>query len=61
LVYVFINELREHVQMLALFVRLLRGEDGGAAIDYGLIATLIAVAAVALLRATGANLADLLW
>jgi Flp pilus assembly pilin Flp len=31
--------------MLALFIRLLWDEDGAAAIDYGLIAILIAVAA----------------
>jgi Flp pilus assembly pilin Flp len=46
-------------QMLALFIRLLWDENGAAAIDYGLIALLIAVAAFTVVRATGANLADL--
>jgi Flp pilus assembly pilin Flp len=47
-------------KVLALFVRLLRKQHGGAAIDYGLIAILIAVAAVAIMYAVGSDLADLL-
>jgi Flp pilus assembly pilin Flp len=37
-----------------------RNEDGRAAIDYGLIAILTAVAAVAVMYAVGTNLVDLL-
>jgi hypothetical protein len=34
LLYVFIERAEEHVQMLALIDSVVRGEDGGAAIDY---------------------------
>jgi Flp pilus assembly pilin Flp len=46
--------------MLIFLVRLLRNECGGAAIDFRLIATLIAVAAVAVLRAVGPILVNVL-
>ena len=44
--------------MQALFVRLLRNEDGATAIEYGLIAALIAVAAVTVMGTVGTNLSS---
>ena len=41
-------------------VRLLKNEDGATAIEYGLIAALIAVAAVGSLTAVGGQLGSLL-
>jgi pilus assembly protein Flp/PilA len=40
-------------------VRLLKNEDGATAIEYGLIAALIAVAAVGAMTAIGGNLSTL--
>jgi pilus assembly protein Flp/PilA len=42
--------------MLASFIKLLNNEDGATAIEYGLIAALIAVAAVTVLGTVGTNL-----
>ncbi|HEX5453813.1 MAG TPA: Flp family type IVb pilin [Stellaceae bacterium] len=42
--------------MLRTFIDLLRNEDGVTAIEYGLIAALIAVAAIAGFQAVGSNL-----
>ena len=42
--------------MLRNLVRLLKNEDGATAIEYGLIAALIAVAAVATMSTVGTNL-----
>jgi pilus assembly protein Flp/PilA len=42
--------------MLSLISRLLRDESGVTAIEYGLIASLIAVAAVAIMGTVGTNL-----
>ena len=42
--------------MLSTFVRLFKNEDGATAIEYGLIAALIAVAAVATMSTVGTNL-----
>jgi pilus assembly protein Flp/PilA len=42
--------------MLSTLVRLLKNEDGATAIEYGLIAALIAVAAVATMTTVGTNL-----
>ena len=39
--------------------RLLRGEDGATAIEYGLIAALVAVAAIAALQLVGTDLSTL--
>jgi pilus assembly protein Flp/PilA len=44
--------------MLEFFVKLLNEEDGATAIEYGLIAALIAVAAVAVMGTTGTNLSS---
>jgi pilus assembly protein Flp/PilA len=44
--------------MLALFTRLLKDEDGATAIEYGLIAALIAVAAVTVMGTVGTNLSS---
>jgi pilus assembly protein Flp/PilA len=42
--------------MLATLVALLKNEDGATAIEYGLIAALIAVAAVTVMTSVGRNL-----
>jgi pilus assembly protein Flp/PilA len=42
--------------MLATSIRLLKNEDGATAIEYGLIAALIAVAAVTVLTTVGTRL-----
>jgi pilus assembly protein Flp/PilA len=42
--------------MLTTFFKLLSDENGATAIEYGLIAALIAVAAVTVLSTVGANL-----
>ena len=42
--------------MLMTLTRLLRNEDGATAIEYGLIAALIAVAAVTVMATVGTNL-----
>jgi pilus assembly protein Flp/PilA len=41
--------------------RLLRDEDGATAIEYGLIAALIAVAAIAAFRLVGTNLSSIFY
>jgi pilus assembly protein Flp/PilA len=42
--------------MLSIFAKLLKNEDGATAIEYGLIAALIAVAAVGAFTTVGTNL-----
>ena len=42
--------------MLATFKELLKADDGATAIEYGLIAALIAVAAIAAFQLVGTNL-----
>jgi pilus assembly protein Flp/PilA len=42
--------------MFATIAKLLKNEDGATAIEYGLIAALIAVAAVTILGTVGTNL-----
>jgi pilus assembly protein Flp/PilA len=42
--------------MFASLIKLLRDEDGATAIEYGLIAALIAVAAVTIMGSVGSNL-----
>lgn len=42
--------------MFATMIKLFKNEDGATAIEYGLIAALIAVAAIAALGAVGTNL-----
>jgi pilus assembly protein Flp/PilA len=42
--------------MFANIVKLLKNEDGATAIEYGLIAALIAVAAVTVMQTVGTNL-----
>ena len=42
--------------MYATFIRLLKNHDGATAIEYGLIAALIAVAAVTVLTTVGTRL-----
>jgi pilus assembly protein Flp/PilA len=44
--------------MFGLFVKLFRNEDGATAIEYGLIAALIAVAAVGVMGTVGTNLSS---
>ena len=45
--------------MLATFAGLLRNDDGATAIEYGLIASLIAVAAIAAFQLVGTNLSTI--
>ena len=42
--------------MFASLIKLIRNEDGATAIEYGLIAALIAVAAVTIMGTVGTNL-----
>jgi pilus assembly protein Flp/PilA len=42
--------------MFATLVKLIKNEDGATAIEYGLIAALVAVAAVAAMTTVGTNL-----
>jgi len=44
--------------MVTFFAKLLRNEDGVTAIEYGLIAALIAVAAVTVMGTVGTNLSS---
>ena len=44
--------------MLTLITRLIKDEGGVAAIEYGLIAALIAVAAVSVMQTVGTNLSS---
>ncbi|HZK90985.1 MAG TPA: Flp family type IVb pilin [Stellaceae bacterium] len=44
--------------MLTNLIKLLRNEDGATAIEYGLIAALIAVAAVTVMGTVGTNLSN---
>ena len=44
--------------MLTIFAKLLKNEDGATAIEYGLIAALIAVAAVTVMGTVGTNLSS---
>jgi pilus assembly protein Flp/PilA len=42
--------------MFDLFTKILKNEDGATAIEYGLIAALIAIAAVTIMGTVGSNL-----
>ena len=44
--------------MFASLIKLIRNEDGATAIEYGLIAALIAVAAVTVMGTVGTNLSS---
>jgi pilus assembly protein Flp/PilA len=44
--------------MFMTIIRLLKNEDGATAIEYGLIAALIAVAAVTVMGTVGTNLSS---
>jgi pilus assembly protein Flp/PilA len=44
--------------MLVMFRKLLKADDGATAIEYGLIAALIAVAAIAAFQLVGTNLSS---
>jgi pilus assembly protein Flp/PilA len=44
--------------MFATLMQLWKNEDGATAIEYGLIAALIAVAAIAAFQLVGTNLSD---
>jgi pilus assembly protein Flp/PilA len=45
-------------EMVGIFAKLLKNEDGATAIEYGLIAALIAVAAVTVMGTVGTNLSS---
>jgi pilus assembly protein Flp/PilA len=42
--------------MFAIFTKLLKNEDGATAIEYGLIAALVAVAAITAMTSVGTSL-----
>lgn len=44
--------------MFATMIKLIKNEDGATAIEYGLIAALIAVAAVTIMGTVGTNLSN---
>jgi pilus assembly protein Flp/PilA len=44
--------------MFATLLKLIKNEDGATAIEYGLIAALVAVAAVAAMTTVGTNLSS---
>jgi pilus assembly protein Flp/PilA len=46
--------------MLSIFRRLMKSEQGATAIEYTLIASLIAVAAIAAMRSVGGNIQNVL-
>ena len=48
------------IAMLSIFRRLMRDEQGATAIEYTLIASLIAVAAIASMRTVGGKVSDVL-
>ena len=48
--------LHEHFQRNSLLISLLRNDGGATAIEYGLIAALIAVAAIAAFQLVGTSL-----
>jgi pilus assembly protein Flp/PilA len=48
--------LKGDFEMFATMMKLLKNEDGATAIEYGLIAALIAVAAVTVMGTVGTNL-----
>lgn len=48
----------EEDRMLATLIKLVRNEAGATAIEYGLIAALIAVAAVVVMGTVGTNLSS---
>ena len=48
----------EDHKMLAFFAKLLKDENGATAIEYGLIAALIAVTAVTVMGTVGTNLSS---
>jgi pilus assembly protein Flp/PilA len=45
--------------MISTFSKLIQNEDGATAIEYGLIAALIAVAAIAAFKLVGTNLSSI--
>ena len=55
-----VNSARGHLEgklaMLSNLIMLIRNENGATAIEYGLIAALIAVAAIAAFQLVGSNL-----
>jgi pilus assembly protein Flp/PilA len=44
--------------MFASLIKLMRNEDGATAIEYGLIAALISIAAVVIMGTVGSNLSS---
>ena len=50
----FVRKLRENV--MSRFLKLIRNESGATAIEYGLIAALIAVAAIGAMTSVGTKL-----
>ena len=53
------SEGRNTMSMHKTFVSLMKNEDGATAIEYGLIAALIAVAAIAAFQLVGTNLSGI--
>jgi pilus assembly protein Flp/PilA len=51
--------LEGEAQMISTFTKLMKNEDGATAIEYGLIAALIAVAAIAAFQLVGTSLSSI--
>jgi pilus assembly protein Flp/PilA len=51
--------LDRRTEMFSTFKKLIQNEDGATAIEYGLIAALIAVAAIAAFKLVGTNLSSI--
>jgi pilus assembly protein Flp/PilA len=51
--------LAGETEMISTFSKLMKNEDGATAIEYGLIAALIAVAAIAAFKLVGTNLSSI--
>jgi pilus assembly protein Flp/PilA len=57
---VAIRTIRLEILMLSIFRRLMKNEQGATAIEYTLIASLIAVAAIASMRTVGGRVTNVL-
>jgi pilus assembly protein Flp/PilA len=54
------NDIRLEIQMLSIFRRLMQNERGATAIEYTLIASLIAVAAIAAMATVGGKVTNVM-
>jgi pilus assembly protein Flp/PilA len=54
------NDFQLEIQMLSIFRRLMKNEQGATAIEYTLIASLIAVAAITAMSSVGGKVSNVL-